>query len=113
MAEGRRTLSGSPARHAGAAKDWQCDCGRRVSGRDTCPSCDLYNAAVHAQKAAAQRIAKDFDHRARDAWLNEHGVFAWIGASTAQVGTREQAAPFVALTGAARRVITFQEKQDG
>lgn len=84
-----------------------CDCGRAYARNGTCPSCELYNAAVEAQQVAAQRIARAFHKRAIGAWLNEHGVFADINGIKRQVGSPEQAAPFVALTGAARRVITF------
>jgi hypothetical protein len=80
-------------------------------GDFVCDSCDLYNAAVAAQKAAAQHIATAFDRRAKNAWLNEFGVFAQIGELMAvQVGTPEQAAPFFELTGEARRVKKFQTK---
>lgn len=84
-----------------------CDCGHSYSRNGTCPSCELYNAAVHAQQAAADHIAKSFHRKATGAWLNEHGAFADIKGIKRQVGSPEQAAPFVALTGAARRVITF------
>jgi len=82
-----------------------------------CPSCTLYNAAVAAQKAAAACIAKAFDPTATDAWLNEYGVFAWINSPAGhrvcdQVGTKEEAAPFVALTGGARKVTAFWKTRD-
>jgi hypothetical protein len=82
-----------------------------------CPSCNLYNAAVHAQKAAAEHIAKTADSTATGAWLNEYGVFAWVDCKDSghpdvkrvctQLGTPEEAAPFAALTGAARQVTKF------
>lgn len=69
-----------------------------------CVSCDLYNAAVTAQHAAAKRIASDFgaDKNGQGAWLNEHGVFAYVKGRSVQVAPAEHAAPFVALTTAAR-----------
>ena len=74
-----------------------------------CPSCDLYNAAVNAQQVAAFRIAQSRFPRVEEseAWLNEHGVFAYVDGIARQVGTEEEAAPFVALTGAARKVTVF------
>lgn len=86
-----------------------CDCGRSYLRNGTCPSCELYNAAVMAQQTAANHIAKAYHLSATGAWLNEHGVFADIKGIKRQVGTPEQAAPFVALTSAARRVITFYD----
>lgn len=74
---------------------------------EECLSCGLYNAAVEAQQAAAKRIALDFHPSAKDAWLNEYGVFADVEGIKRQVGTPEQAAPFVALTSATRKVTTF------
>lgn len=76
-----------------------------------CSSCELYNAAVTAVNAAAQEIATNFHVAARDAWLNEHGVFAWIGKKTVQVGTPYEAAPFMKLITAARGVVTFQKRR--
>lgn len=84
--------------------------GMALNRGERCPSCTLYNAAVTAINTAAKEIATAYDSRARDAWMNGHGVFAWIGDAIAQVGSPEQAAPFVALTGACRRVITFKRK---
>jgi hypothetical protein len=82
-----------------------------------CPSCLLYNAAVAAQKAAAAVIAKEIDPTATDAWLNEHVVFAWINGPDGrrvcdQVGTKEEAAPFAALTGSTRKVTKFWKTRD-
>lgn len=83
-------------------------CNHPLNCWDTCDSCDLYNAAVAAQKAAAQHIAISFDDDAKDAWLNEYGVFAWVNGVVQQVGTPEQSAPFVALSGQARKVKKFR-----
>lgn len=63
-----------------------------------CQACGLYNAAVAAQNAAANRIAKDTDPRAVNAWLNEFGVFAWVNGVTVQLAPAYHAAPFAALT---------------
>ncbi len=87
--------------------------GMALNKGERCPSCVLYNAAITAINAAASEIATAYDSRARDAWMNDHGIFAWIGDVTAQVGTPEQAAPFVAITSAARRVITFKRRSAG
>jgi hypothetical protein len=84
-----------------------CSCVLLANG--DCRSCNLYNAAVVAQQAAALHIAKTVEPRASRAWLNEYGVFAWVRGKAVRVGTSEQAAPFVALTSAARRV-TFSSE---
>lgn len=89
----------------------RCDCGTEmvinIPKVLTCPSCDLYNAAVRAQQAAAKEIASAYHVRAKDAWLNQYGVFADIDGIKRQIGTPEQAAPFAALTAAARKVKAF------
>ena len=83
----------------------RCDfCGSPVISNGECPSCLAYNAAVAAQKVAAMEIARAFNARAQRAWLNEHGVFAWVRGKAVQVALADIAAPFVALTGAARKV---------
>lgn len=81
-------------------------CGHQVVNR-RCDSCNLYNAAVAAQRAAASAIAKAIQPDARGAYLNEYGVFAWVGDRLMQLGTPEQAAPFASLTTAARATKTF------
>jgi hypothetical protein len=90
-----------------------CNC--QLDGRN-CQSCTLYNGAVVAQKFAAQEIAQQRDATARDAWLNEHGIFAWVrtktGQVTMQLGSPEEAAPFVALTQAMRRIEKPWRKAD-
>jgi phage FluMu protein Com len=87
----------------------RCDfCNSYVIGarghRGECPSCLAYNAAVAAQKTAATAIAKAFDHRATGAWLNEYGVVARLRGKHIQIASADIAAPFVALTTAARQV---------
>lgn len=83
----------------------RCDfCNCYVIPNGECPSCLAYNAAVAAQKTAASAIAKAFDYRATDAWLNECGVFARLRGKVVQIASADIAAPFVALTGAARAV---------
>jgi hypothetical protein len=72
--------------------------------RGECPSCLAYNASVAAQQAAAKEIALAYDANAKDAYLNQYGVFARVKGIMRQVGSKEIAAPFVALTGAAREV---------
>lgn len=71
-----------------------------------CASCDLYNAAVDAQKAAAHSLATARHPNAKDAFLNEYGVMAWVGGVCKQVGSPDEAAPFARLTGEARKVRT-------
>ncbi len=78
-----------------ATRDWHC------------PSCELYNAAVAGMKAAADSIARSRRPTAKDAWLNEYGIFARVDGVTMQLGTPAESAPFVALTGAARQVGAF------
>lgn len=82
-----------------------CEC-HEVT-REVCPSCELYNAAVDAQRRAATAIAKSRRPTATDAWINPHGVFAWVGGIAMQVGTAEEAAPFAELTTRARVVNCF------
>lgn len=41
---------------------------------------------------------------ATGAWLNQFGIFAWVDGVVRQLGTKAEAAPFVALTTAARDV---------
>lgn len=82
----------------------------------SCPACFLYNGAVAAQKAAATEIALQRNQTARDAWLNEYGIFARVdteaGPVTIQLGSEEEAAPFVYLTGAIRRIKSPWRKAD-
>lgn len=85
-------------------RTWRCEYDGETVVDGYCPSCELYNAAVHAQQTAAQHIATQKAPEARDAWLNEYGVFARVGDVTMQLGSAEEAAPFSALTGEARRV---------
>ena len=82
--------------------EWTCGCGKRMSQCELCPSCVLYNAAVAAQKAAADSVAREQNPNAKDAWLNEHGIFAFVDGVATQVADARAAAPFVALTAAAR-----------
>ena len=73
-----------------------------------CPSCDLYNAAVSAIQAAAQRIVRNRGGDPKEpCWVNEYGIFGWRDGKCVQMGTPEEAAPFEALTSAARKVTVF------
>ncbi|HEX6053723.1 MAG TPA: hypothetical protein VFZ21_30850 [Gemmatimonadaceae bacterium] len=78
--------------------------GHEHDAEKECPSCQLYSAAVAAQGAAAQSlaVARGADPGART-WLNEYGIFGQVDGSYVEVGTREEAAPFVALTANPRR----------
>jgi hypothetical protein len=67
----------------------------------TCPGCELYNAAVAAQQAAAKRIA-DY-HDATDGLVNEYGFFGWVDNVYTQLRSKEEAAPFAKLTTEANR----------
>ena len=82
----------------------RCECGSKVATGNRCPSCVLYNAAVEAQKAAASYLAKEFHPRASRAWMNEHGVFAWLNGHTMQVAGPKVSAPFERAITASRRV---------
>jgi hypothetical protein len=86
-------------------------CGYEVT-RALCPSCELYNAAVAAQNAAAKAIARARQPHAINAFLNEHGVFAYLDGGCIQLATAEEAAPFAALTTAARVVTSFWRGQE-
>jgi len=87
----------------------------RIPGerREVCSSCELYNTAVAAQKAAANDLATRRYSGAEDAWLNEYGIFARVDGKAIRVGSPEEAAPFVALTEAARRVRVFLPRPGG
>ena len=82
------------------------NCCTELRGRD-CPSCELYNAAVEAQQAAAHAIARNRAPKAARAWLNEYGVWAFVDSVATQLGTPEEAAPFAQLTANARKVAVF------
>jgi hypothetical protein len=85
--------------------DWTCGYdGTSVPEGKQCPSCELYNAAVVAQQAAAADLATERNADAKDAWLNEHGVFAFVGGVATQLGSADEARPFAALTAGARDV---------
>lgn len=90
-------------------RTWKCERDGQTVTDGYCPSCELYSAAVHAQKTAAQHIASEKVPGARDAWLNEYGVFAYVDGVSVQVGTPEEAAPFDQMTNAACRVVKFME----
>jgi cytochrome c peroxidase len=93
-----------------SSKSGECceGCGAEmVNYSNACPSCELYNVAVDAQRLAAQRIATQKRRGAKDAWLNKTGVYAYVNGTAFQVGSAEEAAPFVALTAAARAVKDF------
>jgi hypothetical protein len=47
----------------------------------------------------------DFHPDAERAWLNAHGVFAYVEGVCVQVAPEAHAAPFVALTSAARAAV--------
>lgn len=79
-------------------------CGYPLEGM-RCRSCELYNAAVNAQQAAARTIAETRHPGAKDAFLNSHGIMAWVGGVCRQVGTAEEAAPFARLTSEARKAL--------
>ena len=58
-----------------------------------CPSCDLYNAAVSAIQAAAQRIVRNRGGDPKEpCWVNEYGIFGWRDGKCVQMGTPEEAA---------------------
>ena len=84
----------------------RCDfCSSPVIPNGECPSCELYNAAVRAQKAAAMSIAKSINPRATGAYLNEYGVLAWVNGQCVFIAGPKVSAPFVALTAATRLVV--------
>jgi hypothetical protein len=91
-----------------------CECGSGLpvlTHSRFCVSCEAYNAAVKAVRAAAECFASTRcrEHVAGGAWINEHGCFAasetMIGI---QVASPEEVAPFVALTGAARKAAQLE-----
>lgn len=80
-----------------------CEYCERPSESAMCSACLLYNAAVCAQQKAAIAIAIERAPKVTDAWLNEYGVFARTDGIVRQVASKEEAAPFAALTTAALR----------
>jgi hypothetical protein len=86
-------------------------CGHPLRDHRSCPSCELYNAAVEAQQAAAHSLAMPRSKcKPRDrAWLNEFGAFVQTD-TTVQVATAEEVAPFAQLTTRAREV--FRPKKE-
>lgn len=95
-------------------------CGQQLVDNVCLSGCLLYNAAVTAAKVAAQHIASARLPGARDAYLNEYGIFAWVflpkpGKSRSksdpgvlvQIGSAEEAAPFDRLTTVAIKVKKF------
>jgi hypothetical protein len=74
---------------------------------DGCPACELYNAAVAAQGAAARQLASDRFPRSERAWLNEFGVFAFLNGHSIEVASAAEAKPFAALTSEALRLRRF------
>lgn len=79
-------------------------CGTELR-KKRCPSCELYNAAVSAQQAAAKSLA-EASGIAGHAWVNEYGIFVQPddGSGTKVLATPEAAKPFAELTTLARRV---------
>lgn len=86
-----------------------CDCGSGLpvlTHSRFCCACEAYNAAVAAQKAAAESFAKArcMGHVPGGAWLNKFGAFADDGKQRGiQVASAQEAKPFVELTESARR----------
>lgn len=93
----------------------RCDfCGSRVVElpkkskrhvqRCRCPGCELYNAAVAAQGAAAARLAEQRHPPPASigrTWVNEYGFFAEIDGVHTQILSAKEATPFAELTTAA------------
>lgn len=108
----------SRAGGAGGDVSNRCDCGyemvreRKGSRCLVCRSCEAYNAAVAAQQSAATAFAKARRPEAEGAWLNEYGIGAFVDGVAMFLGTAEEAAPFVALTSAARDVARHWDEGD-
>lgn len=79
-----------------------------------CPSCELYNAAVAAQQAAAASLAEAHGVRGRT-WLNQYGIFVQPDGvePTVTLGTALDARPFAELTTLARAVRYPQSPSKG
>lgn len=87
---------------------------KKVTTYEKCPRCELYNAGVAAQRAAAMHIAtaKTGKKAVSLAYLNEYGIFAEIRNGEGhiefvKVGTSQEAEPFVALTSKCLDVQAF------
>ena len=77
---------------------------------DGCPACELYNAAVAAQGAAAQHLASDRFPGSGRAWLNEYGAFAYLHGQCVTVASASETKPFAALTSEALRLRSFPRR---
>lgn len=70
-----------------------------LTSHPDCAGCQVYNAAVAAQWAAARRLAKDrCSGEVTHAWVNEYGFFATVDGTTEQIGSAEEAKAFDELT---------------
>jgi hypothetical protein len=91
------------------AREFICENDGATRTRKLCRSCALYNAAVAGAETAAQRFAESVDPRAKRAWVNQYGIFAYVDGVSVQLGSAEEAAPFDQLTtsavAAARRLL--------
>lgn len=77
---------------------------------DGCPACELYNAAVAGQRAAAQCLATDRFPGSKGAWLNEYGVFAFLHGRSVTVASAGEAKPFASLTSEALKIRRFPRR---
>jgi len=109
MKQGTQRVRRKAALPRSRSRTWKCERDGNTVTNGYCPSCELYNAAVHAQRTAAQYIAKQKAPGAKRAWLNAYGVFAWVDGVAVQLGTPEEAAPFSGLTTATILVTKFRE----
>lgn len=84
------------------------NCGYELRETDKgCAACELYNAAVEAQEAAAASLARDRANGRKigRTWVNEYGFFAAYDGVHDQIGTVAEAAPFAELTTNAIRAL--------
>lgn len=95
-----------------------CNCGSGLpvlTHSRLCYSCEAHNAAVAAQKAAAEAFAKARcrGHVPGSAWLNNFGAFTDNGKQRGiQVASAQEVKPFTDLTSSARAAAKAQHAAD-
>jgi hypothetical protein len=94
-----------------------CDCGSGLyvlTHSRVCQSCEAYNAAVCAVRAAAESLAKARckDHVYGNAWLNKYGCFATSEEFCGiQVASADEVKPFDALWRLARDAAVAEQRK--
>ena len=71
-------------------------CGRTERPDGSCAACELHQAAVLGVEVAVKKLALSRNPRVNgSAWVNRYGIFALVDGVTVQIGSSEEAAPFM------------------